>query len=621
MGLCHYFRRSHNAATVSKNQVQAQTIMKRFFASISEHTVLVSLAALCVYTILSCLFFAHCSSFSGRSYLGVHGDPAVFMWFISWWPYAISNHLNPFTTRVLWAPGGINLSWTICIPSLALLLWPITTLWGPVVSFTIATLAGLALGAFAAFLLCYELTDQYCPSLVGGWLFGFSSYEIAQLCGHLALDFVACLPTLVWLGVMRYKGGIGPRVFFVASSITLVFQFGTSTELFATATFFGCIALTLIYLRQAADTESLVRVGKGLAWSYVLCAIIVSPYLYYTAKEFSSIPALLQPRNVYVSDVLNYVVPTPITYVGGSWAASISKTFTGNDMENGAYLGLPLLVIIAAFAVVFWRRRWAQVLLGMCFMLVLCSFGPYLHFMGRSLLPMPWWLGEKLPLLNQALPARFSLFVALVTTIMVALWLAGLKGRRALGGYVLAGVSMLCLVPNLSRKPAYWFTELRVPAFFSDGDYKRLLKLRENVVVLPYGNLEKNVMLWQAESGMYFRMAGGYVGAYTPAAFARWPIVQMFYAGKPSQGYENSLTAFCGTHEVSAIILADDSAKEWDLPLHKIGWERKQIGDVVIYRVPQAVIHKYYGSTEPSDHDSYVAPHSVTRSGRLSCKW
>ena len=131
----------------------------------------------------------------------------------------------------------------------------------------------------------------------------------------------------------------------------------TSTELFATATFFGCIALTLIYLRQAADTERLVRVGKELAWSYVLCGIIVSPYLYYTAKEFSSIPALLQPRNVYVSDVLNYVVPTPITYVGGSWAASVSKTFTDSDMENGAYLGLPLLVIIAAFAVAFWRRR------------------------------------------------------------------------------------------------------------------------------------------------------------------------------------------------------------------------------------------------------------------------
>ena len=69
----------------------------------------------------------------------------------------------------------------------------------------------------------YELTDQYCPSLVGGWLFGFSSYEIGQLCGHLALNFVACLPALLWLGVLRYKGRIGRRVFFVASSITLVF--------------------------------------------------------------------------------------------------------------------------------------------------------------------------------------------------------------------------------------------------------------------------------------------------------------------------------------------------------------------------------------------------------------
>jgi hypothetical protein len=135
---------------IYKTRYKAQTIMKRFFAGISEHTVLASLTALCVYTILSCLVFAHRSSFFGRSYLGIHGDPTVFMWFLSWWPYAITNHLNPFTTHVLWAPGGINLSWSTCIPSLALLLWPMTTLWGPVVSFTIVTLAGPALGTFAA---------------------------------------------------------------------------------------------------------------------------------------------------------------------------------------------------------------------------------------------------------------------------------------------------------------------------------------------------------------------------------------------------------------------------------------------------------------------------------------
>jgi hypothetical protein len=82
----------------------------------NTHTVLASLAALCIYAVLSCFVFAHRSSFSGQSYLGAHGDPTVFMWFLSWWPYAISNHLNPFTANVLWAPGGINLSWSTCIP-------------------------------------------------------------------------------------------------------------------------------------------------------------------------------------------------------------------------------------------------------------------------------------------------------------------------------------------------------------------------------------------------------------------------------------------------------------------------------------------------------------------------
>jgi hypothetical protein len=464
-----------------------------------------------------------------------------------------------------------------------------TTLWDPVVSFSIATLVGLTLSTVAAFLLCYELTDKYCPSLVGGWLFGFSSYEVGQLCGHLSLSFVTCIPTLVWLGVLRYKSGIGRRVFLIASSITLVFQFGTSIELFATATFFGCIAFALIFLMRAADTGRLARVGEELAWSYVFCLILVSPYLYYLGKEFSSVPASLQPRNLYVADVVNYVVPTPISYIGGSWAASIIRLFTGNDMENGAYLGLPLLVIIAEFALGFWRYRWARSLLVMWLIFIVCSFGPYLHFMGRSLMPMPWWLGEKLPLLNQALPVRFSLFVALVTAIMAALWLTTLKDRLAIGGYALAIAGIICLLPNLSGKPAYWSTALRVPAFFFEGNYRQVLKPGETVIVLPYGYLGKSSMLWQAESGMYFRMAGGYVGAYTPASFARWPVVRMFYAQKPSQGFKDSLAAFCATHGVGALILTEDAVREWDLALHKIGWERQQIGDTIIYRVPHAL--------------------------------
>ncbi len=150
------------------------------------------------------------------------------------------------------------------MPALALLAWPITAHWGPIVSFNLLTTAAPILSAFAAFLLCNTLTNKYFPSLVGGWVFGFSSYEIGQLIGHLHLDFTACIPALVWLAVLRYRSRISGRMFVAAGTGLLTFQFGTSTEIFATATLFGFIALILCYLLQAADRHRLMIVSIEL---------------------------------------------------------------------------------------------------------------------------------------------------------------------------------------------------------------------------------------------------------------------------------------------------------------------------------------------------------------------
>jgi len=104
-------------------------------------------------------------------------------------------------------------------------------------------------------------------------------------------------------------------------------------------------------------------------------------------------------------------------------------------------------------------------------------------------------------------------------------------------------------------------------------------------VILPYGYSGYST-LWQAISNMYFRMAGGYVTAYTPAGFARWPVLQMFYAGRPGSGFDHEMLAFCEANAVRAVILATGAENEWDLALTKMGWEREAMGGVVIYRVP-----------------------------------
>ncbi len=562
--------------------------MRRLFTSISYRALPAGPgAALAIYAVSAFCIFARHDLFFRHGYLGGPKDPQLYIWFLSWWPYAIRHQLNPFITHVVWAPDGINLSWSTCMPSLALLAWPITAYWGPILSFNILTIFGPIFAAFAAFILCHELTNKFFPSLIGGWLFGFSSYETGQLRGHLPLDFTVCIPLLVWLAALRYEGKISGRVFIAISTITLTCQFGTSNEIFATATLFGFIALGFSYQLLAVDRSSLIRVAIELACSYGLCLLIVAPYLYFMVKEWSSVPGLIQPRNIYVADILNFVVPTRFNALGGSWTASISKTFTGNDAENGAYLGLPLLAIIGAFAVASWRGQWGRLLLLMFVVLVVCSFGPYLHFTGRSLWLMPWWLGEKLPLLRQALPVRFSLYISLITSIMVALWLASLRDKRLKIGYILALLAVLSIAPNIRGERAYWFTDLRelhIPGFFSDRNYNQVLEAGDNVLVLPYGYLGHST-LWQATSDMYFRMAGGYVTAYTPASFARWPVVQMFYAGRPGSGFKDDMIAFCRAKGVRTVILAEGAEKDWDAVLAKMGWDRLNLGGVIIYRV------------------------------------
>ena len=57
--------------------------------------------------------------------------------------------------------------------------------------------------AWTAFLLCRYLTRSLWASLVGGYLFGFSSYMIGQIEGHLHMTTVFLLP-LIALVVIRY---------------------------------------------------------------------------------------------------------------------------------------------------------------------------------------------------------------------------------------------------------------------------------------------------------------------------------------------------------------------------------------------------------------------------------
>ncbi len=109
------------------------------------------------------------------------------------------------------------------------------------------------------------------------------------------------------------------------------------------------------------------------------------------------------------------------------------------------------------------------------------------------------------------------------------------------------------MLPNLSA--SYWVTSAELPAFFSAGVYRQYLAPGETVIVLPYGILGEG-MLWQAVSGMYFRMAEGYVtfAPPVPEEHSRWPIIAGLYQirGVPAAG--DQLKAYLANHDVGAVI-------------------------------------------------------------------
>ncbi len=152
-----------------------------------------ALLAFAIYQALAILWFGTpvLSDFS-HTYIGfkISADPGGYMWFLKWWPYALSHRLNPFITKIVWAPSGFNLTWAASIPLPALAAAPITQLWGPVVAWNVLCLMSPALAAWCAFILCRHLCGAFLPSLIGGYLFGFSPYMLGHLLGHLSLIVV-----------------------------------------------------------------------------------------------------------------------------------------------------------------------------------------------------------------------------------------------------------------------------------------------------------------------------------------------------------------------------------------------------------------------------------------------
>src|SRR5262249_58890485 len=126
------------------------------------------------------------------------------------WPRGgLARGAVPRRARSVCAPAGVSLAWSAFVPGPALVAWPITAVFGPVVSLNVLLAVAPALAAWAAYLVCNRLTHRFWASFAGGCLFGFSAYQGANMLGFINLVLVFPIPLLLYLAVRRVEGSLG----------------------------------------------------------------------------------------------------------------------------------------------------------------------------------------------------------------------------------------------------------------------------------------------------------------------------------------------------------------------------------------------------------------------------
>jgi hypothetical protein len=522
----------------------------------------------------------------------VYVDPQIFIWSYRWWPYAVMHGINPLYTAQIGAPAGYNLAaWTPSAPAPALLMWPVTALWGPVVSFNLTLLLAPPASAWATFVAARRLTRRFWASLLAGAVYGFSLYEIAHnSSGQVNVCVTVLFPLIVYLVLLWWDGTLGRIGFTIWLAVALALEFYTFSEAFFDVALVSVAALVTGFAVARRDTRRKVARLAGLtAIGYAGSLVLASPYLIY---ELRNLPKGLT-RNTpgFSLHLVGLILPR----ADRLWGLPASLVNFARANPNPGFVGIPMLVLLILFGVFTWSSRLARLLVITFLVIIVLGLGATFNVTKQALFPLPWGGLWNLPIASSAETSRFILFGFLVLAIVVALWLAApARSRLAWAGrwglavlalaVVFANTATLAegVVPPVQFTPA--FASLKptdeLPPFITDGLYRQYLTPGEIVVVLSQrGNAG---MLFQAETDFYFRIAGGFINASLTPVDAVPQQVELL--SHPNKARIKRFEAWMKATDLGAIVVERAWSERWMYVFGRLGMRGTTVGGVTVYR-------------------------------------
>jgi hypothetical protein len=452
---------------------------------------------------------------------GTTSDPVGSMWYLAYTPFALLHGHNPFYTTYGNAPYGLNLLDNTSSGALGALLTPVTVLFGPDRAYVTGLTISLIVSAAAAYALLRRWVGR-APAFAGGLLYGFSPYMVGQGAEHLNLLFVPVVPVMfMLLDELLVQRRHRPELVGVVIGLVAAFQFFVSTEVLATSAVMSAIGLALCGVFQREQwREALPLLVRGAAAASAVAVVLLAypAWVDFAGPDHLNGPLQTQPQ-AYRADLAALIVPSHLQILAPASATRISRHFVDNGLgENGAYLGVPLLLVSGWATARLWRRRTiARLSASLLIVSVILSLGARLQIAGfpdahpSHELPLPGAVLAHLGPLGNITPVRFSLYTALMAAVLLALLIDHVLAARRFGWLAPAALAVIALVPLIPPLP-YGEQSIDVPAFFTTAAV-HTVAARSTALLYPFPGWsvdDSAPMLWQAESGMRFRIVGGY---------------------------------------------------------------------------------------------------------------
>jgi hypothetical protein len=219
----------------------------------------------------------------------------------------------------------------------------------------------------------------------------------------------------------------------------------------------------------------------------------------------------------YKNDLAGFVQPSAAMLLHTHASAAFAANFQGQPPEYLAYLGWPMLIVLAAVAVRFWRLLTVRSAAVTFAVLEAFSLGGTLLGGGHehSWVKLPWYWLQTLPVIGSVIPDRFSIVADGAAAAIFAFGIDAARARLPAARWpgarwAVAAVALVAIAPMVPRPlpagsvspvPAGWaatFAALRLPA-------------GARVLVVPIAvSTFTEPLRWQADTGVPSSMVGGY---------------------------------------------------------------------------------------------------------------